>query len=175
LPAVSTRAEEGKARNRRVEVVEQYRVGSRRCITMRVALRGAGLLCLAGVLAWSADFKPYPGSKVDEEAAAEYRKIMADMPPQARSIEASFYLTADAFEKVRAFYGGLARPYQMPGRAGVPHKLLNGQELKEAYFIFDDAPDLATSRLWIKVQRPYVSFDHEHIRDITAIVVSRKK
>jgi len=45
-------------------------------------------------------------------------------------------------------------------------------DLWEAYFIFDGAQDLANSKLWVKVQRPYIG---EDIRDVTAIVVSEKK
>ncbi len=45
----------------------------------------------------------------------------------------------------------------MPGRRGQgPEKLPSGQELKAAYFIFDGAPDLVTSRRWAKAQRPYI-------------------
>ena len=35
-------------------------------------------------------------------------------------------------------------------------KLSSGQELKEAYFIFDNAADIMTSKHWIKIQRPYL-------------------
>jgi len=58
-------------------------------------------------------------------------------------------------------------------------KLSSGQELKEAYFIFDNATDLTTSKHWIKVQRPSVDKGrrgnplygkYEKIREVTAIV-----
>ena len=39
---------------------------------------------------------------------------------------------------------------------GKPIKLSSGQELKEAYFIFDNAADIMTSKHWIKIQRPYL-------------------
>jgi len=40
------------------------------------------------------------------------------------------------------------------------------------FFIFDGAEDLTSSKLWVKVQRPYIG---EDVRDVTAIVVTEKK
>jgi hypothetical protein len=57
------------------------------------------------------------------------------------------------------------------GTSGKPKKY-EGYDLKEVCCIFDSAKDLSTSKLWIKVQRPYIG---EDIRDVTAIVVSEKK
>ncbi len=57
------------------------------------------------------------------------------------------------------------------GVSGKPKKY-GKYDLYEAYFIFDGAKDLAGSKLWVKVQRPYIG---EDIRDVTAIVLSEKK
>jgi hypothetical protein len=57
------------------------------------------------------------------------------------------------------------------GASGKPKKR-EGYDLWEAYFIFDGAQGLASSKLWIKVQRPYIGRD---IRHVTAIVVSEKR
>lgn len=97
----------------------------------------------------------------------------------------AIYATGDSFEKVFAFYKGKAKEYKMPHREkeGVK-KLPSGQELKEAFFIFDGAPDIITSKLWVKIQRPYIGrvemgkdyqVRYEDIRDITAITVSEQR
>ena len=44
-------------------------------------------------------------------------------------------------------------------------------DLWEAYFILDEAKDLQDSKLWVKVQRPYIGGE---VRDVTAIVVTEK-
>jgi hypothetical protein len=63
-------------------------------------------------------------------------------------------------------------------------KLSSGQELKEAYFIFDNAADIMTSEHWIKIQRPYLVRGHTKegfqgkyatIRDVTAIIEEDKR
>ncbi len=59
------------------------------------------------------------------------------------------------------------------GTSGKPRKSETFQrDLWEAYFIFDGAKDLMSSKLWVKVQRPYIG---EEVRDVTAIIVSEKK
>jgi hypothetical protein len=128
------------------------------------------------------EFKPYPGARIDEKATQESRRVTVEsgMP----GIHPTIYTTSDPFEKVYAFYQGMAKEYQMPGRAkGKPKMLPSGQELKEAYFILDGAGDLMSSKLWVKVQRPYIGEiklegrnpKYEDVRDLTAIVVSEKK
>ncbi len=125
-------------------------------------------------------FKPYPGAKLEEKATQAARQEavksgMANMQP-------AIYLTADTFEKVVAYYKGMAKEYAMPGRKGST-KLPTGQELKEAYFIFDAADDIAASKLWAKVQRPYIgsikfaagAVQYEDVRDVTAIVLAETK
>ena len=94
------------------------------------------------------------------------------------------FTTNDLFENVVAFYRGIAKEYRMPGMGGRSMKLSSGQELKEAYFIFDNAGDLGTSKHWIKIQRPYLSRartsegfqgKYEKIRDVTAIIEEDKR
>jgi hypothetical protein len=133
------------------------------------------LICLSvATPVFSGEFKVYPGAKVDQQATQELEKAKSQAPGMTAGLEASFYATGDSFDKVYAFYKASAREYKMPGRAGAPRKLSSGQELRQAFFIFDDAEDLAGSKLWIKIQRPYLSLAGE-TRDVTAIAVSRKK
>ena len=58
--------------------------------------------------------------------------------------------------------------------------LSSGQELKEAYFIFDDAGDLSTSKHWVKIQRPYLGKGQSvekygRAREATAIIEEDKR
>ena len=122
-------------------------------------------------------FKIYPGAtKYTPPDTNETREAQKALPP---GTVATSYLTNDSFEKVVAFYKGFAQEYTMPG---IPkgRKLPNGQELKQAYFIFDGAKDLATSKSWAQIQRPLIgSIDDQmqprDIRDVTVINLSQKK
>jgi hypothetical protein len=86
-------------------------------------------------------FKIYPGANPDEQAAKEIRHSEAGMgSPQILS---AVYTTNDSFEKVKAFYSEIAEEYTIPGIGG-----------NQAFFIFDGAEDIVSSKLWIKIQRP---------------------
>lgn len=118
------------------------------------------------------EFKLYPGAKLDEKATQEAKATMA--AAKMSNVKAAIYATSDSFEKVASFYKGIAKEYMMPhasGTSGKPKKY-EKYDLREAYFIFDGAKDLSASKLWIKVQRPYIG---EEVKNITAIVVSEKK
>jgi hypothetical protein len=131
-------------------------------------------------LAFSASFKVYPGARVEEVYDARQSETGAKV---AKSPKVIIFTTNDFFENVVAFYRGTGREYRMPG-GGKPIKLSSGQELKEAYFIFDDAADIMTSKHWIKIQRPYLvrgrtgeGFQgrYETVRDVTAIIEEDKR
>jgi hypothetical protein len=130
------------------------------------------IVLLSAFVAAAGDFKPYPGAKMDEKATKQAREgAVAAKTPE---VKPTIYTTSDSFEKVASFYKGIAKEYMMPrasGTSGKPKKR-EGYDLWEAYFIFDGAQDLASSKLWIKVQRPYIG---EDIRDVTAIVISESK
>jgi hypothetical protein len=151
---------------------------------MRILVVLVVLTCALAAAALAADFKPYPGARLDEATTREARQSAAQSPFQPQGMVPTIYLSTAAFEKVAAFYRGLAREYKMPGKQGrSPQKLPGGQELKEAYFIFDGAKDLMTSRRWAKVQRPYVGGmkmvgrtpQFQDIRDVTVIILSAGK
>lgn len=144
----------------------------------------AGLSFVFAAAAPAADFKPYPGAKVDETTTREARQAAAQSPLHPKEIVPTIYLTDAPFEKVAAFYRGLAREYKMPGRQDRgPRKLPGDRELKEAFFIFDGAPDLVTSRRWAKVQRPYIGGvkmvgstpQYQDVREVTVIILSAGK
>jgi hypothetical protein len=126
-------------------------------------------------------FKVYPGARVEEVYKTSQSETRNRMQGEPKVI---IFTTNDFFENVVAFYRGTGREYRMPGMAGKSTKLSSGQELKEAYFIFDDAPDIMTSKHWIKIQRPYLVRGRtregfhgkfETVRDVTAIIEEDKR
>ncbi len=124
----------------------------------------------AGIFA--ADFKQYPGATVDERATSESNE--AALAAKMTNVRSTIYTTPDPFPKVASFYKAIAREYAMPGASGTAGKpkKRGKHDLWEAYFIFDNAPNLAASKLWVKVQRPYIG---EDVREVTAVVVTEKK
>ena len=105
---------------------------------------------------FAAEFKPYPGAKIDEKATQEANQSAAGSK-LGKSPTSTIYTTNDSFEKVFDFYKGMTKEYKMPHqKEGKVKKLPSGQELKEAYFILDGASELMSSKLWIKIQRPYI-------------------
>ena len=62
----------------------------------------------------------------------------------------------------------------MPGTSGRKNTLPSGKELKYSFFIFDGAIDLMSSKLWIKIQRPYIDTEMREGPDMTYIIVSTK-
>lgn len=123
-------------------------------------------------LLFAAEFKLYPGAKMDEKATKEAQE--AALAAKMSNVKATIYTTQESFQKVASFYKGIAKEHMMPrasGTSGKPKKY-EGYDLYEAFFIFDGAKDLSTSKLWVKVQRPYIG---EDVLDVTAIVVSEKK
>ncbi len=133
---------------------------------------GLFVFYLSGSIALAAEWKPYPGAKVDEEATRESQEMAA--AANLTGVRSTIYTTSDSFAKVSSFYKEIAREYAMPrasGTKGKPKRYEN-YDLYEAYFIFDSAKDLAGSKLWVKVQRPYIG---EEVQEITAIVVTEKE
>lgn len=125
-------------------------------------------------------FKTYPGAaQFTPPATEDQKKLLQSLPP---GTQVSFYRTDDSFEKVQAFYQGFAKTFTMPG-ARTGRKLPTGQELKQAFFIFDGAADLAASKSWATVQRPYIGSvemkgpapEYHDVRDITVITLTQKK
>ncbi len=148
---------------------------------VRQSLTVAALLGMLIVVS-AAEFKVYPGAKLDERAT----KAATDAAQGAgMRVSATVYTVGDSFDKVAAYYKNLGSEYNMPmasGTAGQP-KRREGFDLREAYFIFDGAKDLSASKSWAKVQRPALGLypedlkDPEHMKplDVTAIVYSQTK
>lgn len=126
---------------------------------------------------YAQDFKVYPGAaKYTPPDTEETREMQKLIPP---GTESSHYTTNDSFEKVAAFYKGVGQEYTMPDRMRT-HKLPDGTEVKQAYFIFDGAKDLRSSKSWAQVQHPFIlsigkDMQPKDVRDITVINFTQKK
>ncbi len=128
------------------------------------------VLCLVlSAAAVGAQFKLYPGAITDAWAANGLREARAALPP---GTETDLYVTPDSYDKVYAFYKGIAQETSL--RAGP--RLANGTQIRWSFFLLDDAKSMATSKLWLKIQRPsVVDAEMKDVRDITSIQVVRKK
>lgn len=130
------------------------------------------IVFIYAALVFASEFKVYPGAKIDEKTTKEANE--AAQGAKMSNVKSTIYTTTDSFPKVTSFYKGMSKEYIMPrasGTSGKPKKY-EKYDLYEAFFIFDDAKDLASSKLWVKVQRPYIGND---VRDITVILVTEKK
>ena len=113
------------------------------------------------------EIKSYPGSQRDEKAGIEASQATPGKQSQV-------YTTGAAFDKVCAFYKGLYKQDTTMPSAGP--KLPSGQQVQWAFFIIDGGSTLATSKYWMKVQRPYVGgADGKDIREVTVIQSVRTK
>ncbi len=122
------------------------------------------------------EFNVYPGARLEDVYDASQPDTGGKMSKAPKVI---VFTTGDSFESVVSFYRGIGREYRVSGGTGKPMKLPSGQEFREAYFIFDNAIDLSTSKHWVRIQRPYlgreqtgVNFQgiHRPARDLTAII-----
>ena len=137
-----------------------------------------GVMIAASLIyVFAGDFKVYSGARVDDRLTREANEFSAKGPagPKNAVPKATIYVTGDAYEKVYGFYNNVGKEYQMPGVSGKTTKLPPGKELKSAFFIFDGAKDLMSSKRWAKIQRPYIGLNMEEGPDMTYIIVSEKK
>jgi hypothetical protein len=125
---------------------------------------GSMLLAAINPPCLAQDFKVYPGSKPDEKAS---REASATVPGKQSQV----FTTDDPFEKVYSFYKSLYKEFTMSHSSP---KLPSGQPIQWAFFILDGAKDLANSKYWMKIQRPYVGgADGQEIREVTVIQTVR--
>ena len=126
----------------------------------------AGLLFAFSTLSLAQEFKPYTGAKLDDKAS---REASAAAPGKQSEV----YTTGDSLDKVYAFYKDMYKEFSM--RTAGP-KLPSGQQVKWYFFILDGGTTLANSKLWLKIQHPYVGgADGTDIRDLTIIQTVRTK
>ena len=114
------------------------------------------LLALGNIPCLAQDLKPYAGSKLDETASIE---ASASVPGKQSEV----YTTSDSLDKVYTFYKGLYKESTMRNTGPT---LPSGQQVKWYFFILDGGTTLANSKLWLKIQRPYVGgADGKDVRD----------
>lgn len=138
----------------------------------KIAIVSLFVVLVLSPFVFASEFKVYPGAKIDEKTTKEANE--AAQGAKMSNVKSTIYTTTDSFPKVTSFYKGMSKEYIMPrasGTSGKPKKY-EKYDLYEAFFIFDDAKDLASSKLWVKIQRPYIGND---VRDITVILVTEKK
>ncbi len=131
-----------------------------------LTLCGLVLVCMTAA---AVELKIYPGAKTDAWAAKAIQSGKEALPPGS---ESELYVTPDAYEKVYSFYKQNAREIVL--HAGP--KLPDGRPIQWSFFVLDDAKTLASSKLWLKIQRPSIAdAEMKDVRDITSIQVVRKK
>ena len=132
-------------------------------------------------MGFSSFFEVYPGAKLEDIYELKQPEIGSKM---SKGPKVLIFTTNDFFDSVVSFYRGNAREYRVPGVTGKSMKLSSGQELREAYFILDNAADIMTSKHWIKIQRPYLgkgqtgaglTEKYRAVREVTAIIVEDKR
>jgi len=135
------------------------------------------MIFIAVMVVSATDFKVYSGAKIDEKLMKEANDFGAKSATGSKMAvpKATIYTSEDAYEKVYSFYKGVGKEYQMPNVSGTKNKLPSGKELKSSFFIFDGAKDLMSSKLFAKIQRPYIGMDMKEGPDLTYIIVSEKK
>ena len=145
--------------------------------SLRRTIFAVVMIFIAVLMVSAADFKVYTGAKIDEKLTKEANDFAFKSSAGSKMAvpKATIYTTGDAYEKVYSFYKGVGKEYQMPGSSGTKNKLPSGKELKSSFFIFDGAKDLMSSKLFAKIQWPYIGMDMKEGPDLTYIIVSEKK
>lgn len=144
---------------------------------LRTALVFVVIVFISFTTVCASDFKVYPRSKIDEKLTKEANDFAAKSAAGSKMTvpKATIYTTGEAYEKVYSFYKGVGKEYQTPNVSETKNKLPSGKELKSSFFIFDGAKDLMTSKLFAKIQRPYIGLDLKEGPDLTYIIESEKK
>ena len=139
---------------------------------MKKAVLPAALLGVS-LLAMAAEVRVYPGATAEDFAAWQRKHPNVNVPP---GMHVERYSTPDPLDKVVAFYAKIGRESGEEKRL----KLKTGEEIRMRTFILDGSKkDAATSKLFVRIQRPYVDYISpelrgEGVKQLTAIeVISR--
>jgi len=99
------------------------------------------------VIGFAQELKVFPGSQRDVKASSEASQATPGK-------ESQVYTTTTSFDKVYGFYKGLYKQDTTVPAMGP--RLASGQQAQWAFFIIDSGKDLASSKYWLKIQRPDV-------------------
>jgi len=138
-------------------------------------MKAALLAALLGMslLAMAAELRVYPGATAEDFAAWQRKHPNVNVP---HGMHVERYSTPDPLDKVVAFYAKIGREAGQEKRL----TLKTGEEIRMRTFILDGTKkDVATSKLFVRIQRPYVDYitpelRGEGVKELTAIeVISR--
>lgn len=112
------------------------------------------LLALLSNAATAGHFIPYPGASRYVPSNTEANRQWTDALRPGIVITA--WLSEEKFEQVLGFYRAVGGEFKPPDPLPA-EKLPSGQVIQRTFVILDGAPDLATSRHWIRIQRPFTA------------------
>ncbi len=154
------------------------------------------MVFVCSAIVFAAEFKLYPGAKIDERATNREQEDqdllnMVSIRRSGFADRINVYTTSDSFDKVCAFYKGIGKEVPIKGAPlgrGEVTKTKSGLTAKETEFTLDGAADMVSSKLRVKIQRPYLGemkedspgnakyLDqiYDYIRNVTAIIVTER-
>ncbi len=157
---------------------------------MRKILMAGALLASLVTPSLAADPGLYAGARVDAAATA-----LANQQAPGGKGPSSVATTTDSFEKVMSHYKAAGTEMMMPRLPGQPDTGYerelpsstkpgapgSGIKVKQVLIILDGASDLATSKNWVAVTRPFIMnmridgdrIVYEDVRDVTVIVQTK--
>ncbi|NLI33444.1 MAG: hypothetical protein GX422_11825 [Deltaproteobacteria bacterium] len=152
---------------------------------MRILFLLSFLSCFAlSGMAMAGSFQVYPGSDLREDlrgmaSGPVVRNLLEEF--KEKNLKTLVFVTSADFESVVSFYEKTGKRYRVGALERRRGKKLYsaGTKLEEAFVILDGAPDLWTSRLWVKIQSPLIeqvqgeALDREYrnIRPMTEIIL----
>jgi hypothetical protein len=122
-------------------------------------------------------FKSYPGATLDEKASLDAN---AALDTAAGTCKLTIYLSPDPYDKVVHFYKAHGREHSIFANVPTFKGLLpGGKELRKTAVILDGADDIADTRLWVQIQRPFIldvkmtghTPEFRDVRDLTGITL----
>jgi hypothetical protein len=125
-------------------------------------------------------FRLYPGASRYTPPDTEANQQFASSLRPGTKITA--YLSNDPYDKVVAFYRGIAREYAPKHKPAQP-QLPSGRRLQKTFLILDGAADLLSSKEWVSVQHPFFGAvsvssgkpQYTDVRELTEIVWTKKE
>lgn len=138
------------------------------------SLLGAALLVISLAVSATADFAIYPGAQREKQLEQRLAQL-AKNDPNSQGVEWELYLSSDPFQRVYEFYKTIGVEDEAMKKIPAP-ALPNGAAVQWAFFIFDGAKSIRSSKFWLKIQHPLVADPtFKDIRDFTSIQVARKR